>query len=514
MLTTIGGINSKSGTVDPTDCTLVTKTRARIDLYVRDDIGNDSNPGTIELPLKTLAAAEAKLPDVIAHPSIIHLGAHPEGGWIWPLFRARVLQGSHIIVIGDGAGKSGDDGFTEIVPPTAALAGSGVKAVVSSGLDDSPCNGYGAYCGCTIEILTGDAAGDRRSIKKNSTTQYVPSVAFSSAVAAGDSYRVVRPSIQIAYTIHGMAVDCGTPWSSEDETQWYGLNIIHGSYLVLVNLIFGDPSYYFELFIEHSGILLLGCEVNTLCYMHGSGVFRIGVETGFWGNLFEDTPYNEGVPLGRDLFSTPHSTSWSGWGFSNMYLDDCTIVISQVQTDMVGIQCGEILTTGAQATMLAGCIWWGLNVGEHDTAGAANVRIVGYYADIEIGSNNTSNAVRVANDKFSILALGDGGVPGMEYGTVSLRSVNEPLVAFRDAKVYLEVYDEGALSMTCMSPPGGMLVYQTAEICVRNQLPAMNCGGKDFSVNGGLVWHPIADLVVGAHFTNPLYGHIYRTGDL
>lgn len=157
-----------------------------IHLYVEPTDGRDTNIGTVATkPLKTIAAAVAKIPHQHDHHVFIHLA---NGIYSWT--KAITSQGTGVVaLIGDGAGQPGQDGFTQLVAPSAAQSGSSAIVLVTAG-------GLTAnqYLGKTVEILTGAAAGNRRSIRSNTTTDLIPTVAFTAAVAASDQYRIVEPA--------------------------------------------------------------------------------------------------------------------------------------------------------------------------------------------------------------------------------------------------------------------------------------------------------------------------------
>ena len=163
-------------------------TTANVDLYVDNINGDDANDGSVGNPLKTLVEAESRLPLVIDHRVIIHMLPYdvsvPNVGYYeWPVFRARVLN-ENIFVVSESI---------EVLATGTAQAGSDqYKLVTTGGLTvDEYVDSY-----ASIYITSGLSVGDRRTISENTATDIVPANTFSDAVAAGDTYEIVRPLVQ------------------------------------------------------------------------------------------------------------------------------------------------------------------------------------------------------------------------------------------------------------------------------------------------------------------------------
>lgn len=173
-----------------------TTTLGPIELWVDAATGSDQNDGTQARPFATLVQAEAVLPDIIAANVRINVAA---GTYVAPVFRARVMR-AQIYVYGTA--------FTELVAATAATAGSTTSVTCAGGL------GVNTYRGKTIEILTGAAAGDRRTILAHTDTAITPCVHFTAAVGIGDTFKIVEPTAVIdlvdeAALTQGVHLDMG-----------------------------------------------------------------------------------------------------------------------------------------------------------------------------------------------------------------------------------------------------------------------------------------------------------------
>jgi len=317
-------------------------TTERIDLYVRDDIGNDTNPGTITEPLKTIEEAISRIPDVINNPVVIHLGRHPGNGWGYPRFEKSRTLNANIYIIGDGAGEAGVDGFTEIVSSTAALAGSNINTVKGAGM------GVGDYDGYTIEILSGAAIGDRRTIRNNTATDIISARGFTAAVAAGDLYRILRPAIKINFeypeTNEIMLENTG---SGDDRIfpVMYFYNKSHSVWLINVGLV--DPTYsYVVISMIRSCLTLMGVEFD--CSTPYIEIDRSTLKMGVEG--YYDPTFSGGVPSAVDDFGAPNVTSWAGWGaFTRAPAGNLASIIGG---NVYGVFCSTILITAADTK------WW------------------------------------------------------------------------------------------------------------------------------------------------------------
>jgi hypothetical protein len=296
-------------------------TAARTDLYVATT-GDDDNPGTdSERPLLTLAAAIQKVPPVVDHEVVIHFAS---GDYEWGPTVGPFLLRRPLVIIGDGAGQVGDDGFTVLQATKAADAGSGLRVVVD------PDGGLvvNAYSGKTIEILTGAAAGDRRTIHSNTATNIVPSAAFTAAVSASDQFRIVEPAVEFKMPPAPEAlgggppqlVGCGSPSASD---RWAGM-ASEGekpSSVVLANLAIGDD-------VADLGATFKVCNSMLYCYgvelrSRGSfGLFTVddhselfsGIDTtAVWTWL---APYPSSANLPFQLGLSASKGAWLGWGLA------------------------------------------------------------------------------------------------------------------------------------------------------------------------------------------------------
>lgn len=280
----------------------VTVTEKSERYYVDASNGNDNNDGSESAPFKTLNAALRAVPTVVNHDIVIHIKS---GSYELSPLRARTLNARLVL--------AGDD-FEELEASQAAQAGSSATEVVAvAGL------GTDTYRGKTIEILTGDAAGDRRTIRDHTDTTITPVEEFSSAVADGDTFRIVRPAAEIE-------VDTGDNSSVGDNLlSGYGSMAAmaervprnaSSAAMHFVNLRFVRSPNAASPYINfvRSAVVLVGCEASnangSVILKFSRSDFSIGFDTLIY--------YKTGV----DLLGAEDLRSWQGWGLGDN--DDVT----------------------------------------------------------------------------------------------------------------------------------------------------------------------------------------------
>lgn len=288
------------------------KLTGRLDLYVAADAANasDANPGTAAQPLATFEAAIARINaydeigegDANGIAAVIHMAAAAAGYTFQQALLPVLLRGD-VAIIGDGAAQPGQDGFTVLVATTAAVAGSSTsQLVMGGGL------GVNTYRGKTIEILTGAAAGDRRTIRDHTDTIVIPVRNFSAAVAATDTFRIVGPAVEIALTPLTLLVD-GYGGEILSSGIWNG-NPADVASLHLVNLRFEQTSTG-AVRLSRSRVVFYGCE-----FEDPAGTTATVLDTD-GSTLLLGTEWPSAAcqaQLGPILTSAPSVTSWSGWG--------------------------------------------------------------------------------------------------------------------------------------------------------------------------------------------------------
>ena len=270
----------------------------QIDFYVDPATGDDAGPGTS--PGTPLASYDEAIRRVNTYDMIgvggrvvVHFasGAYT----VTEALRGIVLRGQLVLQV-DGAGKLGDDGFSVVLGSTAALAGSTNQVVKSSGLTTNQ------YRDLTIEILTGAAAGDRRTIARNTTTDIIPTRNFSAAVATNDTYRIVDSGAVFAISGSTLIADGVGPTTTPSQLTGSADDLTGALYFI--NMKWGGGAGTVRL--ARCSAVMLGCSriAGQAFTLSNEGTLGAG----------EDTM--NGLCLIGPTLGAGSTTSWAGWGMS------------------------------------------------------------------------------------------------------------------------------------------------------------------------------------------------------
>lgn len=314
-------------------------------LYVDGARGNDLNRGTLAAPLKTVAGVRAHLPFLARNPIFVHFAS---GLYDWDAPLGPMALRANVYFIGDGAGVQGDDGFATVLGSTAMAAGSTNKSIVGSALT------INAYHGKTLEILSGNAAGDRRSIRNNTATAIVPSSALSAAPATNDTFRVVAPAVRFKVpsglsgtTTPVTTAIVGMGGGGSRPVQQRNITAAPALYLINIALEVSTPLSFSIWEIVNSNVVMLGVEVRRTIST-ALGVFTSDYQSGIMAGydaLAEQTtkvigPYVDGL--------VGSVTRWRGWGLTNpLSSSQCLLQPSR----FTGVMC-------AQNNIIIGGEWW------------------------------------------------------------------------------------------------------------------------------------------------------------
>lgn len=295
----------------------------RLDLYVAAAAANasDRNDGSLEYPLATFGELLRRLEylcrSAAGAPVVVHMGS---GTYAWTRTLQDLRLRAPFVIIGDGAGQPGDDGFVDVLGSTAAAVGSSANGVAAAGLTIDDLVDY------SIVIESGAAAGDRRSIARNSATLIMPASPFSAAVAAGDLYRVVRSGVIVTAPVpvgggvlgwSPVAISgVGSPELVNPGASGNGVIAPNPAALFLVNLTIDNPGTVdgngsrFQ--IIDSAVTLAGVRFDGAA---ASGLFRVAADGA--SQVMAGLDSYSTVPLFRvlaDLGIAPNPTAWAGWG--------------------------------------------------------------------------------------------------------------------------------------------------------------------------------------------------------
>lgn len=450
----------------------VSATTSEINLYVDDVNGDDNNPGTAALPLADLPAAEALLPSIVNHTVRIFMEPHSGSGYTYTPFKERTINAG-VWIYGTG--------FTEIIGSTPAGAGSSASSVVSSGLNTTPFGGFGEHFGRTIVIDSGNAANDRRTIHHNTTTEYVPNRPFTAAVDPGDTYRIVEPATVIYITTpkDALVANCG---ATKHETYLEAEN----KKVNFVNIKF-DSASSITLDICRSVVGFFGVEISENCKIVGEGSLLFsGIET--FNTV--DSPVSD-LSLGSN-------TEWAGWGLSSRNTS-YGIIISAINF-WGSINANYVsFSNYNQVFILAGSCWGNYALG---SSVFSDVYVFGIDFPIWFGNPSITNAILANYHSFmELYGYGNGSlIIKAQHG---IRSRN-------NAQTFITTGVVNGINIE--ASVGGITTEQLGYISfpVLGEMPTMNCGGNDFSVNAGETYHPISELDANAEFFSLGNGCIER----
>lgn len=293
-------------------------TTGAVELWVRPVDGDDANSGTSSsTPLETIQAAVDKIPYIGAHKVVIHVGMHTGGGHAAWILGPRLMR-ANIWIIFDGGGAVGDDGFTEILAP------EGIGVIDQGHLDLLSISSLHQYRGKTVEVLTGAAAGDRRTIQDSVPSGPLDShlntytcADFSPGIANGDLVRIVEPKAAFylppardgrASELRAIVTGCG-----HGSTNYYG-NTYEGKVFIVNAKVKPDADLGFGgLGAVDSNVVFLGCELDPLVILVEAtrSAMMYGVE---------DNAYEYWIPSSvNDGVGATQRSSWFGWGIYGPY---------------------------------------------------------------------------------------------------------------------------------------------------------------------------------------------------
>jgi hypothetical protein len=313
-------------------------------IYVDGTNGDDANDGSISSPLKTVAGVRAHLPFFAKFTIYVHFAS---GLYDWDATLGPMQLGARVYLIGDGAGVPGDDGFVTLLGSTAMAAGSTNKSVAGAGWS------VNAYHGKTLEVLSGAAQGDRRSIRNNTASVIVPSSALSAPPATDDTFQIVEPGVRFKVpaglsgtTTPVITAIMGVGGGGARPVQQRNITGAPALYLVNVALEVSTPLSFSIWEILSSNVVFLGVEMRRS--VSALGVFASDYQSGIMAGydaLAESTskvigPYVDGL--------ASSVTSWRGWGLTNpLSTSQCLLQPAR----FTGVMCG-------QNNIAIGGEWW------------------------------------------------------------------------------------------------------------------------------------------------------------
>lgn len=155
-------------------------TGRKLHFTVDNASGVDVGRRTDRSSFKTVAGVEARIPYRIEHDVLIDLV--PPGPYVLPDFRERVYGAGQIYV------RALPSDADVVVPSTPAGSGSSTASIKGTFSVDE-------HVDLFVHVLSGAAVGDLKMVKHCTTTDLIPVRPFTAAVASGDRYEIVRPTM-------------------------------------------------------------------------------------------------------------------------------------------------------------------------------------------------------------------------------------------------------------------------------------------------------------------------------
>lgn len=199
---------ARSSTTTPSN--MATVTTSTLHLYANATTGDDSNDGySLAAPKLTLQAVFDLVPDIVKHLVYVHLA----GTFVLTdnVYVIRTcLPGGIILLDGDETLRTAvDDNAGSNYTSTASGTFLLTHAAAAWTVDE--------HTGYMVEVLTGPAAGQVRTVHSNTAQDLVPTKPFSVDPTIGATYRIIRPTTEISATAASYVSICfggNTPTAS------------------------------------------------------------------------------------------------------------------------------------------------------------------------------------------------------------------------------------------------------------------------------------------------------------
>lgn len=421
-----------------------TATDRPLDVYVDPDNGNDGNIGTrSDLPLATLAEAERRIPDVIAHRVTVHL-AGSSTPYDLPSFRQRTYH-DFLVVVCDRGGDQ-DDGFDTVLSGVAQ-AGSNVSTLVTSGG-----LGVNTHRGRTLLIESGDASGDRRFIAEHTDTDVDSTHNFSAAIQDGDSWRIVESAATLRASddtmLHGGALRSDRPSVIETPSP---------PALVFVNVKMDDTN---SVFSRWSGnVIHYGVEwVTTTTTLSNEGYICAGRDDGT-----DQTDELASLPV--DFFGAPSDTSWVGWGWSSR--DGGFVLVRGGLASLAGVVVDRFPVQGVDFVTVTGFNFY--NFGARIFGGMPTLHSAPSVELLFGEVNNVKTAGRITGSAWGVLVEGIGSmcyVGGQAGAELAIDATGvEGVVCEDGGSAYIRAADITA-DVTVLARQGGIVAFNQSDTIV------------------------------------------------
>ena len=448
---------------------------AIVDVYVSQANGDDANDGLT--PATAVATAQAFIDkdlDGNLNSFVFHFdsGTHTEFK-----FPAGWGKNGAVWLVGDGAGQTGDDGYTEVAAAEVSQAGTDTLTVVSAGAFG------GDVVGAVVEILDGAAAGSLRHINQviGDTAYFTHAI---TGLTAGDSFRIVQPAAVIEYasdsyvaaTAMGVNPTTAPIAAHPDVSRCLGMVNLN------INYNGGTGTVFSNCMIVSFGLRLtgIGGKAFESCNVFAAPDLSFSVENG-WDGILPFTSRISGAPA----TAAAVEQEWTGWGISvgnpGVYsFGNFFGYLNQAE----GNQRSSFNGGNAQLQGGAGGLFAGPRQYVILTVGAG---------DSWYGDSTYATGAFVAGEDGSMAISAAGG-------TLTVTSQSAPAVyAFRRGYVFVAggtatLSSDSTFGLQCET--GGDIVIQGSGLAVTGSTPGVN----DASVGTGDI--AFGSITAGTWFTN------------
>lgn len=240
--------------------------------YANGTSGDDDNDGlTISTPKKTLQAVIDLVPTHIKHNVAIHLsGTFAMAGGV--RLAGRTLDNS-IFVLNGGEDEIQvvDDNSGANYSITDALTSKTSIGTTGAGWAINELQGY------WVEVLTGDAAGERYTIRSNTADTITQCNKFKTDPGSSGTYRIVKPltELQGSLTIVGNAGDLGITLQNVLFTGAGGtISVAKNMAPVYLSSIINEGTAYYSFVISYtSEVGYVNSQLNASTFASTLGAF-------------------------------------------------------------------------------------------------------------------------------------------------------------------------------------------------------------------------------------------------
>lgn len=406
-------------------------------LYLNSSTGNDANAGTIGAPLATLGEALRRVGRVVRSTCEIRItGGGPYNGDV--LGVSREYGANFLDIIADVS--------TEILVASGTVTSSTYQEITDSAqtwtIDE--------LAGLTLRVLTGAQAQEERKIVANTSAAATLVDGFSSNLAPGDTFEIVRPGV--IFTFSPFSVIYGDPRGylslQNVELQWTDALYFFGStYLVGVTAQTGATV---------GDVYILGQEGGPYCdFYNGFGWRQVGASpvgtiyvTGSSGDL--TLCGHLGYVILNNSGGIGHTGGVAILGRAALDATSCDLIIGAIGFNATRI---EVFYDNVAGAVTNGPFW--MLGGRGEVTGVMNVGGTGGLAGrialrdqafLELTAAVSAGYVDLAiGSRIRIASGNDGGFSSIFVDSVNTLTANPAVTFATSGEVYIGDQDSVAV---------------------------------------------------------------------